>query len=147
LYRRLSQLLGDAPDGLTSNRNAQVALSKWAYYASELGRHDEAASGLDRLLLAFPANKDYLRRNGLAHFQAGNFKQALNAWRTLLAGVEKGSDDWFEAKYYQLMCLLRTDEAIARQVWNQFRLLYPNLGSSAWRDRFAELGRQLDTAR
>ena len=134
-YRRLSERLGDSPEVLAGQKNAQVACSKWAYYAGLLGRHGEAAEQLDRLLKAFPDNRDYLRRAGLAYFQAGNYERSLAAWRTLLAGLEKGSEGWYEAKYYQLSCLFRTDEKAARPVWQQFKLLYPELGPPPWRGR------------
>lgn len=142
LYQRLGRLWGDDPDVLQRTKNAQVAQSKKAYYAVALGRHAEAAQQLDRLVAAFPDHRDYLRRAGLAHFQAGSYGKSLQAWRTLLAGLPRGSEDWFEAKYYQLACLFQTDEPTARAVWAQFKLLYPELGPAAWRARFQEFDRK-----
>ena len=65
--------------------------------------------------------------------------QALEHWRTLLAGLASGSDEWLEAKYYQLACLLKTDRPAADKVWQQFKLLFPEVKSAAWQDKFAEL--------
>lgn len=142
LFHRLVELLGDSTEAIRSSKNAQVASSKLAHYATQLGRHEEAAQCLDKLLAATASSKNpsYLRRAGLAHYRAGKYEAALGSWRTLLRGVAKGSDDWFEAKYYQLACLFEIDAAKAKPVLEQFKLLYPKLGGDKWRDRFAELG-------
>lgn len=142
LYRRLGELLGSSPEVLQRDKNAQVVQSKLASFAFDAGRFDEAAQHLDRLTAAFPNNKDYLRRAGLASFKAGRYEPSLNAWRTLLAGLDKNTDSWFEAKYYQLACLFRSDAAKARPVWEQFKLLYPDMGPPKWRERFQEFERK-----
>jgi len=142
-YRRLVGLLGDSPEAIRGNKNAQVANSKLAHYAKQIGKYQESASRLDALLAAGkgPKNKGYLRRAGLAHFEAGQYKTAIDDWRTLLRGVPRGSDEWFEAKYFQLACLFQIDAAQARIAFDQFKLLYPNLGPAAWRDKFAALAK------
>ncbi|MBP87585.1 MAG: hypothetical protein CMJ64_12815 [Planctomycetaceae bacterium] len=142
LYSRLVELLGDSAEAIRSNKNAQVANSKLAHYAAELGHNKEAAERMDKLLDAATGskNKSYLRRAGLAHYHAGSYETAIGSWRTLLRGVTKGSDDWFEAKYYQLACLFKIDSAKAKPVFEQFKLLYPKLGGDKWRDKFSSLG-------
>ena len=143
LYSRLVQLLGDSTTAIAGSKNAQVASSRLAHYATQLGRDDEAAQRLDKLLAATTSSKNpsYLRRAGLAHYRAGEYEAALGSWRTLLRGVAKGSDGWFEAKYYQLACLFKIDKAQAQPVLEQFKLLYPNLGGDNWRDKFSALGK------
>lgn len=142
LYARLSDLLGDSPEVLQRDKNARIAASKAAQYAQELGLHQEAARRLESLLAATAAegtkNRDYLRRAAIAHFEAQQFAQALPHVRTLLAGLTKGSNDWFEAKYYQLACLARTDPAAYSQVRDQFRLLYPQV-PAPWGPKLAAL--------
>jgi hypothetical protein len=83
-----------------------------------------------------------LRRAGLAHFAAADYAASLDCWRRLLGGVSPGSEAWLEAKYHQLACLLQTDRPTAEKVWRQFQLLYPEIKSPAWKDRFAELATQ-----
>jgi len=141
LYRRLVQLLGESAAEIQAHKNAQVANSKLAHYAEALGKHAEAARRLDLLLEALPGpkNKNYLRRAALAHYRAGQHETALSHWRTLLRGVPQASEEWFEAKYYQLACLMQTDPGQARIVFDQFKLLHPDLGPPSWRERFAEL--------
>ena len=142
-YSRLVELLGDSPAVLAKTKNALAAASKLAQYEGELGRTKEAAARWSRILEARPDDKHYLRRAGLAHFAAGNHPAALDCWRRLLGGVAQGSDEWLEAKYYQLACLLETDRPAAEKVWRQFRLLFPEVKSPAWRDKFEELGKRL----
>jgi tetratricopeptide (TPR) repeat protein len=137
--RRLAELLGTSGEKIASSKNARVAHGKWAQYAAALGKHDEAADVLERLLEADARNKQYLQRAGMARFNAGEYAASLEHWQTLLAGLPKDSDDWYEAKFYQLSCLQRIDELQFEQASRQFRLLYPEFGPTAWRRKFADL--------
>lgn len=142
VYARLSQLFGDSPQALAENKNARIAMSKAAQYADQLGDHREAAERLEKLLAALAGqeakDKSYVRRAGLAHFAAGQFDDALPHWRTLLAGLKKGSPDWYEAKYHQLACLAKTDPGTFQSVLKQFRLIYPDV-PPPWKDKLAAL--------
>jgi hypothetical protein len=139
IYGRLVTLLGDSAETIADKKNARVAISKLADHQSDAGQYDAAAGWLEKLLAVYPANQDYLRRAALAHFQSGALDRSLPHWRSLLAGVERNSDAWYEAKYYQLRCLLSADPEAGRRVLEQFRLLYPDLGPESWRERFREL--------
>lgn len=141
LYQRLVELLGDSPEAIRASKNTRVANSKLASYATQLGKHELAASCMKNLLEASdgPPSKSYLRRAGLASFAAKNYEESIGHWRTLVRGVSKGSDEWFEAKYHQLACLFQIDPDTARIVYDQFELLYPDLGPVAWRGKFADL--------
>ena len=144
VYTRLATRLGDAPDVLANQKNARVAQSKRAYFAEQLGRHSEAAAALEKLLAAYPKDRDYLRRAALALYRSGQFEASSLHWNTLLRGLPAGSDQWLEAKYHQIACLGETDQATAAKVYKQFQLLYPELGGSAWQSKFQELKRRLD---
>jgi hypothetical protein len=143
IYERLVALLGDSPQVLTATKNALAASSRLAGYDEALGRWKEAAARLDKIVAAFPSDKKYLRRAGIAHFQAGNHPAALVHWRKLLAGLTAGSEEWLEAKYYQLASLSQTDRSSALQVHKQFKILYPEVKSPAWKEKFAALEREL----
>lgn len=143
VYRRLAETLGDAPQVLENQKNARVAHSKWAHYAALAGEHDEAAAILNKLLSTFPKDRNYLRRAGLANFNAGHYAASLDQWQTLLRGLPAGSDGWLEAKYHQIASLANTDPIAAARVFKQFQLLYPDSGGDAWRGKFQGLGRQL----
>ncbi|MGE0755425.1 MAG: tetratricopeptide repeat protein [Pirellulaceae bacterium] len=143
-YQRLVAHYGETPDALRAQKNAQVAASRWAQCAERLSEFETAGRLLSNLLEAFPREPAYLRRAGLVAWQLKNYATALEHWRTLAAGLPKESEGWFEAKYYQLACLIHVDEAQARTALQQFEILYPQLGPPAWRGRFAELKRELD---
>jgi tetratricopeptide (TPR) repeat protein len=138
-YSRLVELLGSSPEQMAASKNAQVAASRLAHYALEVGQPAEAASWLDQLLQIQPRDRRYLQRAAQAHLQAGQHAQALVHLRTLLAGLPSGSADWYEAKYYQLEALTRTDVEQARKVYQQLKLLHPDLGGNAWRAKFTQL--------
>jgi DNA-binding SARP family transcriptional activator len=143
IYTRLVERLGDSPEVLQSQKNARVALSRLAEHAAATGRHEEAARRLAPLLQIDPKNQQYLRQAGLANFQAGRFAEALDAWRTLTLGLPRGSEEWLEAKYYQIASLEKTDRDEARKTLEQMQLLYPDTSSSTWGEKFAGLAQRL----
>jgi tetratricopeptide (TPR) repeat protein len=140
LYQRLASLLGQTPQQLAASQNARVAHSRLAELALEMGRATEAAEFIERLIAAGgDQNRDYLRRAGLAHFAAGQYAASLPYWRTLLTGLPRGGEDWYEAKYYQLAALQKVDPATFREAAQQFRVLYPAPQPPVWQRKFAEL--------
>jgi hypothetical protein len=145
IYTRLAALVGESPEAIAGVKNALAVNSKLAHYDELLGRWPEAAARLDKIVAALPSDKKYLRRAGIAHFQAGEFAPSLEQWRKLLGGVESGSEEWLEAKYYQLACLAKTDHPTAVKVWKQFKLLFPQVKSPTWKDKFAALEADLKT--
>lgn len=143
LYSRLCKRLGDSTEQIKSQKNSQVAASKLAHYATLRGDHSTASETLARLAAAFPTDQGYLRRAGLADFNAANYARSIERWRILTTGLSKGTDEWFEAKYYQIACLAKIDATQAKPVMQQFQLLFPDLGSAAWQDKFRALQQQL----
>ncbi|MHB1028131.1 MAG: tetratricopeptide repeat protein [Pirellulaceae bacterium] len=141
IYQRVVTLLEKSATPLSESKNLQVAYSRLAHYATRLGKPAEAAERLEQLLKENPQDRRLLRRAGQAHAAAGQHEKALAHWRTLLLGLPKGTDDWFEAKFFQLQSLGHTDKDQARKVLHQFQLLYPELGGPAWRDKFHQLSR------
>jgi hypothetical protein len=139
IYDRLVELLGESSSAIAASNNALVANSRLAQYEYDAGDFADAARRMEIIVAALPNNKDYLRRAGLAQFYAQNYNASLQHWRTVLSGTESDSPDWFEAKYYQLACLERVDPPAAQTVFKQFKLLHPDLGPAAWRDKFREL--------
>jgi hypothetical protein len=125
-YDRLVKLLGESPQAFSSSKNALAAASKLAQYDEELARWPTAADRLTRLLAAQPADRRFLRRAALATYNAGRHAESLNHWRTLLNGLEPGSDEWLEAKAHQIKCLQQTNPVMAEKTLNQLKLLYPN---------------------
>lgn len=143
VYQRLVEILGDSPEAIQSSKNARAANSTLARYQHEAGQFSAAAERLEKLLAAYPKDRDYLQRHGLAAFHAKMYQESLENWRVLLAGLSNGSSDWYEAKYYQIKCLLETDKKTAKKVYRQFKILYPTIKDEQWRDKFDALDRQL----
>jgi len=63
----------------------------------------------------------------------------LEAWLRLLAAYPVDDDRWFQARYESLALMLKIDPARARQTFEQFQVLNPDLGPSPWNERFAQL--------
>jgi hypothetical protein len=143
VYTRLVGRLGDSSEAVRSQKNARVALARLAEHAALTGRHEEAARRLAPLLAVDPKNQDYLRQSGMANYQAGRFADALESWRTLTLGLSRGSEEWFEAKYYQIASLEKTDRGEARKTLEQVQLLYPDISSSNWGEKFTALAQRL----
>lgn len=138
-YNRLVQLLGSTSEVIAAKKNALIANSKLAKYEYDAGKYLDSARRLEEIVKAFPTDRNYLRRAGLAWFKAGDLAKALPHWDSIVAGSDSASDSWYEAKYYQLACLAKTDAEAASKSWRQFKLLHPEVKSTEWRERFAEL--------
>lgn len=141
-YARLVVLLGDTPDAWLKDPKAAAAAARLVACHEQLGRWPEAADRLNRLVVAFPKDRSLLQRAGRACFAAGRHAEALTHWRTLLAGLPAGSEEWFEAKYYQVACLLQTDRPAAERVLQQLDVLYPEVPSAEWGSKLMALRRQ-----
>ncbi len=143
IYQRLSRSWGDTPDVLKSNRNALVAASKVVSLGSRLGHREEALAVCERLLAAYPTDRNFLRSAALLTFEARDFAKSLDHWRTILAGTRVGVAEWYEAKYHQIRCLMEIDRPAAPPVFQQFRILDPDLGPPEWREKFQALEKVL----
>lgn len=100
----------------------------------------DVALRIDRALVAAGVNTvDGLRRRAHAAEDAGHTHEALDAWRTLLAGLPNDSDQWFEARYHSLRLLWHLDRDRAAQVATQHRILHPTFGPEPWGSRLRQL--------
>ncbi|MEW4565379.1 hypothetical protein AB1K70_22830 [Bremerella sp. JC770] len=143
IYSRLVKHLGATSGAVQQSKNAKVACSKAADFAEQLHRWSDAATYLRVLVAAYPKEQEYLQRLGRVEFTLQNYPGALGHWRTLLVGLNKGDEAWFEAKYYQLACLQQTDRDQAKTVLEQFQLLHPDWGLPPWRDKIKTLAQQI----
>lgn len=139
IFERLVRLLGESAEQIRGSKNALVANSRLAHYDHQTGRFAKAAERLEKLLEAYPSNKKYLRRAGLAHYNDKQYERSLSHWRTLVSGLPSETDEWYEAKYYQMACLANIDPAKAAKVMGQFKKLHPEMGSAAWRKKIQQL--------
>jgi len=132
IYRRLARAVGQTPKVIAEVKNAQVANARLAEYELELGNYRPAADCAERLLTAFPDDRNYLRVAGLSEYHLGDYDKAIERWRTLVLGLKKNSPEWHEAKYYQLASLLHLDKPAAEKAYQQFQLLYPSVTVEPW---------------
>ena len=143
LYRELSDAMGTTEEILKSKKNAAIAATRLAKYASLVGKHSEATKILETLVKIHSRDARYIRMLALAQFQAKNFDRALELWRRLVNGLKKESNGWYEAKLYGIASLAELEKSEALKEFNQYKLLRPNLGPPAWREQFKELGKKL----
>jgi tetratricopeptide (TPR) repeat protein len=98
-----------------------------------------AVSALKPIVDAGITSRDALERLAVLYAELNRHAEALEAYRTLLAGVRAGEADWFRLKVGQLSALVKTDERRAREVFEQLRVLYPDLGPEPWRTELRSL--------
>jgi hypothetical protein len=90
-----------------------------------------------------PNDRGMLRRTGLLAERFNRDELALTCWRRLLAGLPRGSFDWFEARYHQIAILARRDADRAEDVLKQHASLYPEYGVEPWGSRLRALHERL----
>jgi tetratricopeptide (TPR) repeat protein len=71
---------------------------------------------------------------------------ALDAWRRLVRGALDGEERWWRGKVGQIRVLVETSPATAREVFDQVRTLYPDLGSPPWNQILRELDLRIEVA-
>lgn len=133
-------------------QHAQAAAISFALVQAQhlAGQYQAALTRIQELLAADPRNGNYLRLRALilsdslgSEAPEAQLTAAREAWEALLADpglIEKAPQRYWEARYHQLRLLLRSgradevEKAIrAERVWR------PELGGTAWRERFERL--------
>lgn len=121
---------------------ARASAQIWKDDGEESAR--ELAAILFRTALrADPRNRTVLEAAAEFFEQSGDMEAALDALRSLLGGLPAGSEQWFEVKVRLLTILAKEDPARARQVLDQHRALYPEMGPAPFGERLRTLDRQL----
>ncbi len=143
--RRVIAEYEDRPDALTQTRvlayHAAVAeahLIDWQRGGDPI----QAAAALalyERLLTAAPGDARFLRATAILSEALDRVEQALQCWRTLVAGSPFTSDRWYEAKFHVISLLAETDPTRARAVMDQHKQLNPGYGPEPWASRLRQL--------
>jgi len=111
--------------------------------------HADTASGQAalevsrRILLTHENNRVLLRLSALLEEGVGNKETALQHWRTLSKGTEKGSSSWFESRYKVISLLLNTKPSEAHKLLLQHHVLYPAYATPPLDSKFKELEEKL----
>jgi hypothetical protein len=111
--------------------------------AGDTSQRDTAITLDKAILAAQPRVEASLRRLARNAEAAGDGKQALECWRTLLGAAQVGTEAWFEARFESLRLLAGLDEARAREAMQQHRVLFPTFGTEPWGGKLRELAGKL----
>lgn len=124
---------------------SEAAAALWRSFGDSAMRDRSLA--IDREICdAGLATGHVLRRRAELAESAGLKIEALDAWRSLLAGYKDGTTDWFESRYNSLRLLLETDPVEARQAFEQYAVLRPDFGPEPWKERFELLRARIEQA-
>ncbi len=142
LYRRWWEAVRTDPTGNASRWVEQVQLN----YAEFLWRIDEAPLAKQVLESLIPSTPSVSWRRQMARIltQLPDPKQDAateTLWNELTEQFPRGSNDWFEAKYYLLRALAGRDSAQAQVVYRQLQMLYPDF-PTPWSEAYARLATQ-----
>lgn len=147
LIRDAESSEGEIPSASFQSLQAEVAdagVTVWRLERDEQAR-DLALLLYRRLLRSQPRDAGFLRAHAELSEAVGDVEAALESWRTLVAGLEAGSERWFEAKHGLILLLSRVDPERARLALQQHRVLYPALGPAPWGERLDAIDRSLQT--
>ncbi len=147
LIRDAESAEGDNPSASFLSLQAEVADAAGTVWRLE---RDEQARDLAlllyrRLLRSQPRDAGFLRAHAELSESVGDVEAALESWRTLVAGLDAGTERWFEAKHGLILLLSRVDPERARLALQQHRVLYPELGPAPWGERLDAIERSLKT--
>jgi len=139
LYLKIANLQNVFDDGVEIQGNTGIVLQKLGQYAERTNQHSTALKCYRRLIASSPNNREFLFGGGRSAVVTADFEFGLECWRPLAQGLPKGSDQWLEAKYYQIQCLRATDIEAARKVLSQFHAIYPDPGTSEFGKKLKNL--------
>lgn len=87
-----------------------------------------------------------VRRLARLSENAGDSALPLACWQRILGGVPSGTGDWFEARYETLRLIAASEPEKARQICEQYRVLYPDWGAKPWNEKIREIAVRLGVA-
>ncbi|MFG0274475.1 MAG: hypothetical protein ACF8QF_05410, partial [Phycisphaerales bacterium] len=105
--------------------------------AEALTRHEALAD-------AGVTDPGVLRRLATLAEDAGRVEGAIEAWRTLGAGIDRSDPAWFEARWELVRLVASVDADRARALLDQHAILYPDYGPAPWGQRLHDLHLQLE---
>ncbi len=125
----------------------QAAIASAAAEIWHATRDDDALElayqRLRLILRARPTDRDALRRLADVAEARGDVETSLSCWRTLSAGLDAGSAEWFEARVRLIEILETTDPVRAAETLRQHATLRPELGPEPWRSRLIDSAARL----
>ncbi len=139
LYLKIANIQNVFDNSTEIKGNVGIVLQKLGHHAELTKQHSTALKCYRRLIASSPNSREFLLGGGRAAVATADFEFGLECWRPLAQGLPKGSDQWLEAKYYQIQCLRATDIEAARKVLSQFKAIYPEPGTSEFGQKLKNL--------
>jgi len=102
-----------------------------------------ALSLVSRLIEIHPQNKTLLRYAALLEEEVGDADLSLQHWKKLSNGLQKGSKEWFKARYKFMSLLLERDPVLAKKFILQHIALYPNYATPPLDQQFIALEKRI----
>jgi len=107
----------------------------------------DVALRIDKGLIdAGRGGRGVLHRYAQLSEQAGQPREALDAWLRLLSGSDDDSPDWYEARYNSIRLQLVLDPSRARAVMDRHTVLHPDYGPEPWGPLLRDLDGQIAAA-
>lgn len=127
---------------------ASVATSLDALHraTADIEDGEEALLWYEAILERRPQDGSILEATAELAGLLGRNEQALDCWRRLLRGAPDGSELWWKARTRQIEALLEEDPTTASEVFDQLRVLYPDLGPDPWREQLLALDIRIEIA-
>ncbi len=142
LQLRASQSLNDAAAKLTDSQRLRLLRARAEAFAAT-GQPTKAVAVFQQLVEKSPRDAKLLRTaaelsESLDSKEAT--QQAKSYWRRLEGLLKAGSLEWLDARWHVIRCSRRLGEqAEADKLLKVTKLLYPDLGGKAMRERFKDL--------
>jgi len=121
---------------------AQASFELWKQFGDQ-ARGRAALPIYERLLETRPRDAGALRAAAELSEHFGSMDKSIEYWRILGAGLENGSNEWFEARYRFVRLLVKTDPSRAREVLAQHKAMNPDYGPEPWGSRLRSLDESL----
>lgn len=124
---------------------AEAVLELWRR-TNEPQRLEAALFLFERLLERRPNDARFLRVTAELAGANGDIDRALECWRVLLAGLEPGSNAWYEAKFNHVNLLRQLDPVRALDVLRQHVQLQGDYGPPPWGEKLRKLHDALEAS-
>ena len=112
----------------------------------ETGRYRQAKQQYEWLVRKPLHEKSGSVIRGLAvcHTELREYPEALKRWQVLARGLKRESKDWYEARYYVILCHKESGEGDrARTMLQYFLMQNPEIKVAPWDKHFRELARKM----
>ncbi len=119
---------------------ARARLAQWQLETGQVAAAHEHFAELVRM---DPQRIDWLRGLAGTAMAQQNWNEAAGIWQRIAGGSPAGNEQWLEAKYNLLTCLLELQSPQAGPVWQQAVLLVPEM-PEPWSSRFDQLQSRLN---